>query len=70
LPIDPLNVDGTAATKAAGAFFYGYITNGSTYKLSAFMESAKYSTGGANDVETPDGGINNYVYEQGSNTAL
>jgi hypothetical protein len=35
------------------------------------MESAKYSTGGgATDVETPDGGINNYVYEQGSNLAL
>jgi len=70
LPVDPLNTMGTAANKAAGALFYGYITNGTTYKLSAFMESTKYSTGGSGDVETPDGGINNYVYEQGSSLAL
>jgi len=70
LPVDPLNTDGTGASKANGAFFYGYITNGTTYKLSAFMESAKYSTNGSNDVETNDGGLNPYVYEQGSNEAL
>lgn len=70
LPVDPVNTDGTGASKAAGAFFYGYITNGTTYKISAFMESAKYSTLGGNDVETGDGGNNPYVYEQGSNLAL
>jgi prepilin-type N-terminal cleavage/methylation domain-containing protein len=74
LPVDPINTDGTSpgTSKALGALFYGYITNGSTYKLSAFMESAKYSTNGSNDVESNvyDGGINNYVYEQGSNLAL
>jgi len=71
-PVDPVDTDGSAPgnTKALGAFFYGYITNGTTFKLSAFMESAKYSTLGTGDVETPDGGINNYVYEQGSNLAL
>lgn len=72
LPVDPVNTAGTGASKALGALFYGYITNGSTFKLSAFMESTKYSTNGSNDVEsnTADGGINNYVYEQGSNLAL
>ena len=36
------------------------------------MESSKYSTNGSNDVESNsyDGGLNNYVYEQGSNLAL
>lgn len=70
LPLDPLNTDGAAAAKSSGAFFYGYITNGTAYKLSAFMESNKFSTGGPSDVETADGGINNYVHEQGSNIAL
>ena len=70
LPSDPLNTDGTGATKAGGAFFYGYITNGTTYKISSLMESAKYSTNGSNDVESNDGGNNSYVYEQGSNLAL
>jgi len=72
LPVDPLNVNGSGSTKAAGGFFYGYITDGTTFKLSAFMESTKYSTNGSNDVEsnTDDGGLNNYVYEQGSNLAL
>lgn len=63
LPIDPVNTDGTTSTKTAGALFYGYATNGSVYKLSAFMESTKYSTGGLSDAETNDGGNNNYVYE-------
>jgi prepilin-type N-terminal cleavage/methylation domain-containing protein len=72
LPVDPINSLGTGGSKALGAFFYGYATNGTTYKLSAFMESTKYSTGGSNDVESnvDHGGINNYVYEQGSNLAL
>jgi prepilin-type N-terminal cleavage/methylation domain-containing protein len=70
LPVDPLNTDGTGASKTAGAFFYSYDTNGSTFKIAAFMESTKYSTGGSNDVESYDGGVNNYVYEQGSNLAL
>lgn len=68
--MDPVNTDGTTSTKTTGALFYGYATNGSTYKLSAFMESSKYSTTGSNDVETNDGGNNNYVYEQGSNLSL
>ena len=72
LPVDPINTDGTGSTKSLGALFYGYDTNGSTFKISAFIESAKYSTNGSNDVESNvyDGGINNYVYEQGSNLAL
>ena len=72
LPVDPINSDGTGTSKALGALFYGYVTNGNTYKLSAFMESTKYSTTGSNNVESDvyDGGINDYVYEQGSNLAL
>lgn len=30
LPVDPLNTNGSGSTKATGAFFYGYITNGNT----------------------------------------
>jgi prepilin-type N-terminal cleavage/methylation domain-containing protein len=72
LPVDPLNTNGTGNTKASGAFFYSYITDTNTFKLGAFMESTKYSTNGSNDIESNvyDGGLNNYVYEQGSNLAL
>ena len=43
-PIDPVNVAGTATSKSAGAFFYGYTASSTalTFKLSAIMESVKY----------------------------
>jgi prepilin-type N-terminal cleavage/methylation domain-containing protein len=71
LPLDPVNVTGTPGTsKSTGAFVYTYIASGTTFKFGAFMESSKYSTGGSADVETGDGGNNNYVYEQGTSLGL
>jgi prepilin-type N-terminal cleavage/methylation domain-containing protein len=69
-PVDPVNTFGTAAAKSSGAFFYGYIMSGTTFKLSAFTESVKYSASGTNDVESTDGGNNNFVYEQGTALSL
>lgn len=69
-PFDPLNITGEAASQGQGAFFYSFIRASTTFKLAAFMESSKYSTGGSGDIESNDGGINNYVYEGGSSVNL
>ena len=69
-PVDAVNATGTGASRAAGALFYSYVASGTTFKLASFMESAKYATNGSADVESGDGGNNNYVYEQGGNLTL
>jgi prepilin-type N-terminal cleavage/methylation domain-containing protein len=72
-PIDPVNQVGAACTATSLStcgLFYSYTANGTTYKLGAFMESLKYSDGGAGNVEVNDGGSNPWVYEQGTNLAL
>jgi hypothetical protein len=35
-----------------------------------FMESTKYRASGTADVESTDGGANNFVFEGGSNLSL
>ena len=66
LPVDPINTAGTGNSRSAGAFFYSYIMSGTTFKLGVFTESTKYSTSGGGDIETSDGGVNTFVYEQGT----
>jgi hypothetical protein len=34
------------------------------------MESTLYSNGGSGDLESTDGGVDPYMYEQGTNLAL
>jgi prepilin-type N-terminal cleavage/methylation domain-containing protein len=63
-PVDPSQ----SATATSSAYVYAATTT--SWKVSAMMESAKYKTNGAGDVETNDGGNSVYVYEQGSNLAL
>jgi prepilin-type N-terminal cleavage/methylation domain-containing protein len=72
LPIDPVNATGTGNARLTSAFFYSYTPNtaSTSFKLAAFTESAKYSTGGSNDIESGDGGINTYAYEQGTQLSL
>lgn len=67
-PVDAQNVTGTSAT--APGYFYSYEASGTVFKLGTFTESLKYSKGGTNDVESTDGGTNNWVYEQGTNLSL
>lgn len=75
-PVDPVNQEGSGCTGASPALsncglFYTYEPgSGSTYKIAAFMESARYAHGGSNDVVTNDGGVNPYVYEQGTGLSL
>jgi hypothetical protein len=73
-PVDPTNTTGTAscATNSLSScgLFYSYEPNGTTFKISAFLESSKYSKSGGADVESVDGGQNPYYYEQGTNLAL
>lgn len=61
-PVDPVNT----ATNTA----YIYDANTTSWKIATMMESVKYSTGGPNDIESTDGGLSNYAYEQGSNMSL
>lgn len=75
-PIDPVNQNGTCTGTSPSlsncALFYSFISNSTnTYKLGMFMESAKYTSGSGNvETDTYDGGINNYVYEAGTNLSL
>jgi prepilin-type N-terminal cleavage/methylation domain-containing protein len=63
LPIDPTN---------SGNNFYAYeaSSTGLVFKMATQMESQKYSASGTNDVVSTDGGINNNMYEQGSNVKM
>ncbi len=63
LPIDPAN--GTAS-------FYAYACDNTNdwYEINANMESAKFKTGGAGDVETDDGGNKTDYYEVGNDPGL
>jgi prepilin-type N-terminal cleavage/methylation domain-containing protein len=69
LPVDPVNTAGSGNSRANGAYFYSYavISTSTSFKLGAMTESSKYSTGGGADAQTPDGGVNVYMYEQGTN---
>jgi hypothetical protein len=62
-PIDPVN---------SASYFYSYTANttSNVFKLGMFMESAKYEASGTADVVSTDGGINNFVFEGGSNMSL
>jgi prepilin-type N-terminal cleavage/methylation domain-containing protein len=62
LPIDPVNDADN---------FYAFASNeGEEYEIIANMESARYSNGGDNDVETTDGGDDADWYEIGNAPAL
>lgn len=60
-PVDPVNNN---------LLSYVFVASGTTFKVDAKMESAKYGTGGSGDVVTGDGGSSTSTYEQGSNLAL
>jgi len=77
LPVDPSTSNGTAAagTNPGGnpnaGHFYSYEPGANNqYKLAAKMESSLYSASGSSDLESADGGVDPFVYEQGSNLAL
>jgi hypothetical protein len=74
-PIDPVNQNGNSSgcngasstvSLSSCALTYSYVVSGTSFKLASMMESKKYTNGGSGDVETPDGGNNNYVYEGGT----
>jgi prepilin-type N-terminal cleavage/methylation domain-containing protein len=63
LPKDPIN---TTSTR----LYYTYDTNGTQYEITSVMESAKYQSGGANDIISGDGGTLASVYEKGTQFGL
>ena len=68
-PIDPVN-NGTYYYAYACVNNSGSASSSYIYQLDAKMESAKYSTGGSNDIETNDGGSNVNWYETGNAPGL
>ena len=74
-PVDPVNQQGTCTgslptvSLSSCGLFYSYEAYNTVFKLAAFMESTKYSTG-TQGVQSVDGGLNDFVYEQGTNLAL
>jgi prepilin-type N-terminal cleavage/methylation domain-containing protein len=63
LPDDPVN-------NATNFYAYRADTTNLTFELNAKMESAKFISGGPNDMETNDGGNNTGLYEVGSAPGL
>jgi prepilin-type N-terminal cleavage/methylation domain-containing protein len=62
-PIDPVN-------NATNFYAYRADTTNQTFELNAKMESAKFISGGPNDVESTDGGNNSGLYEVGTAPGL
>ncbi len=72
-PVDPAYGAGTpgGAGNLNAGHFYSYITGSSnSYKIAAKMESVIYSYGGSGDLESTDGGVDPYMYEQGTSMSL
>jgi prepilin-type N-terminal cleavage/methylation domain-containing protein len=63
LPVDPTN---------NASYYYSYAASSTSlvFEVDALMESAKYGSGGSNNVVNTDGGDNPNVYEVGSNLSL
>jgi prepilin-type N-terminal cleavage/methylation domain-containing protein len=65
LPLDPVN-------DTAFGYYYAYAANQTplTFELNAHMESNKYKSGGAKDVESTDGGDDPALLEIGTDAGL
>jgi len=65
LPNDPINPD-----TAAQSYTYQCNDTNKTFELNANMESSRYAQGGADDVESTDGGDITTIYEVGNDPGL
>lgn len=74
LPRDPRNVTGTTGDghRTTGGHYYTYACDASnlTFVLKANMESTRYTNTGSDDVESTDGGPDNYRFETGTYPGL
>mgnify|MGYP001607941649 CR=1 FL=1 len=75
-PVDPVNtvVNGasTASAVTNEALVYRYVCEAAdlTFEVDANLESSEFTTGGAINRESMDGGNNNNLYETGTNLRL
>jgi len=73
-PIGSLPADPNASGSDDNAVYhYAYLVSEGTnftFKLAANMESTYYSKGGDGDVESTDGGTDDYIYEVGTDMAI
>ncbi len=71
-PVDPAySVGANSIGNTNAGHFYSYIPgSNNSYKIAAKMESVIYSYGGSGDLESTDGGVDPYMYEQGTNMSL
>ena len=76
-PIDPTDAIGNAncaiGSLSSCGLFYSYVASSTNFKLATKLESQKYANINSNSstaAEANDGGINNYMYEQGTSLSL
>jgi prepilin-type N-terminal cleavage/methylation domain-containing protein len=72
-PLSSLPHDPNTSAASTGNHYYVYgvkSTSDLTFKLVTNMESAAYSNGGSNDIESKDGGTNTGLYERGTDLTL
>lgn len=65
LPIDPVN-----STTNNRVYTYQCNDAAKRFEIDANMESVRYANGGANDVESTDGGDQTTIYEMGNDPGL
>jgi prepilin-type N-terminal cleavage/methylation domain-containing protein len=65
-PISAEPIDPNPSTSPKHLYYAYYPWSSSTFELLANMESTYYSNGSSGDVESKDGGTNNYLYEVGN----
>jgi prepilin-type N-terminal cleavage/methylation domain-containing protein len=69
-PLSVLPIDPVRPNTAARSYTYQCDNTAKRFEINANMESVRYSNGGANDVESTDGGDNTDVYEVGNDPGL
>jgi hypothetical protein len=70
LPRDPTNTAGTGIAGTGLYYDYSCDNGNKWYELNGGMESTRYSTGGADDRESNDGGTSTSFYEIGNKPGL
>jgi hypothetical protein len=63
LPFDPINT-------SSSQHYYTYTTHGRHYEVTSVMESAKYQSGGSEEVVSADSGVMSTLYENESRTRV
>ena len=69
-PLSTLPIDPVRPNPATRSYTYQCNDTAKTFEIDANMESVRYASGGASDVESTDGGDNENAYEIGNDPGL